>query len=115
MISAVLQERVQEFTFYSAAAAACELYRNEKGLFWEPCDIWLWAARKLWADCTGCARPLSFFLSGNLEVKSEQRWVCNQLVTVYFGRRAIINKAARWILYSIEAAEGTQHAFNPLM
>ena len=110
-----LQERVQEFTFYSAAAAACELCRNEKGLFWEPCDIWLWAARKLWVDCTGRARPLSFFLSGNLEVKTEQRWVCNQLVTVYIGKQACVTKAARWILLCVKAAEGTKHAFKPLM
>ena len=109
----LLQDNHREFTFYSAAVAACGICRDERHQYCEADDIWFWAERRQWCDALGRLRPLSFFLSGDLEISSSTRWVGGQAVTIFMGNKKTELKVARWIVEQINSADDSNIAFAP--
>jgi len=108
-----LQDDHGEFTFYSIAVAACTICREERHQYCEANDVWFWAERRKWPDVTGRCCALPHFLSGDLALDSGVRWVGGQPVTVFYGNKKAILKAARWVVDKMKAADDTSIAFDP--
>ena len=109
-----LQDYCNEFTFYSVAVAACGLCLKQRQQFCEANDVWFWAERRQWFDHAAkrlCTLPS--FLAGDLALESQTRWVGGQPVTVFYGSKHVINRAAKWVLGKMDAAEDMLLAFCP--